>query len=153
MSNVTPVEKAHVDAVFGPDGREQANDNPLDPCPVCDASPVDSPEGTHDHVSARKHGVVYDTAKWVYDHCWRCGFRPGTNVNRKSLAQMRAEFERFMSGYQDEFAKISDARGIAAPNNADEVAELKRQIEELRNKTTVATEVSPDAGNGNTEQS
>lgn len=160
MSNLAPVEKAHVDAVFGPDGTEQANDNPLDPCPVCDARPEDSPEGVHDQTSARKHGVAFDTAKWVFDHCWRCGHRPGTNVNRKSVAQMRSEFERFMSSYQDEFSKLSEARGIAAPSNENEVNELKRQIAELqaerdRRNAPVSAE-SPvsevtNEGNGNSQ--
>lgn len=121
------------DAIFGPG--EDIDDEvtgPLDPCPACSARPHESPEGIHDVHSVRKHpGAVVGDPKWNFDHCWKCGFRPGTNV-AVSNAELRRQFLAFKRMMDEEMAKNAEAKGIAPPANDEELNTLKAQLEEAR---------------------
>ena len=93
--SVTFRDVAVPDAIFGPDGAvESENPDGLSPCPFCNARPEEAPEGVHSIHSALKNGSEAGKAVWNHPHCWRCGFRPGTNV-AASEAVMRRQFSAF----------------------------------------------------------
>lgn len=115
---------------------------PLDPCPYCGARPHEAPEGVHDVHSAKKHpGASVGDPKWNFDHCWKCGYRPGTNV-AVSDAAMRRAFEQFKQMYDEHLQglNVADPRQVLSPpptNPQDaaalnearaEIAELQRQL-------------------------
>jgi hypothetical protein len=86
------LQVAYPDAIFTPSGRvDVENDNGLDPCPFCNSVPEDAPESVHSIHSARKNGSEAGKAVWNHPHCWKCGYRPGTNM-ATSEAQLRREF-------------------------------------------------------------
>jgi hypothetical protein len=75
----------------------------LDPCPFCDSSPHDSPEGIHDIYSSRKlDGVEPGDPKWDFPHCWKCGYRPGINqaTGAKEMQRQFAAFQDWLNGEQ-----------------------------------------------------
>lgn len=157
---------ARPDLILGPG--ESYSGNPLDPCPSCGSVPHDAPEGIHDAVSLRKYphiageaedgtkaeAKVSGSPKWDFLHCWKCGFRPGTNV-AISQGALRGQFEAFKKFMADEYEKLLRERnsgasvtsvgeggvvgtvspaglGMVAPASADEVAELKQQLADLQ---------------------
>lgn len=71
------------DAVFAPNG-DMTTQGPLDPCPTCGSRPQESPEGVNSK----------DEPNWTFPHCWKCGYRPGTNV-AFNLGEMQRQFNAF----------------------------------------------------------
>ena len=129
-------ERVTPDAIFGPgsDLDDEEVGGPLDPCPSCSARPHESPEGIHDVHSVKKYpGTSPGDPKWNFDHCWKCGFRPGTNV-AMSNAELRRQFLAFKRMMDDELAKQADAKGIAPPANDEEMNNLKAELEAARQR-------------------
>lgn len=114
---------------------------PLDPCPSCNSRPHDAPEGIHDVHSIRSHpGAQVGDPKWYFGHCWKCGFRPGTNQAVSDVAMRRA-FETFKSQYLTHLNEVaaSDPRQALSPPPADpdvlrELNDLRAQLAEIQAK-------------------
>lgn len=106
-------------AFMAASGQEDA----LDPCLHCSALRADAPEGVD-----RNGNPV-----WVFDHCWRCGFRPGINQT-VSPAYMRQQFEVFQQMMNEalEKARESDPRNTLVAPAPEETEVLKQQIAQLR---------------------
>jgi hypothetical protein len=130
--------------VLGPDGETITDDNPLDPCPHCNAVPGDAPEGIHSEHTARKHHAVVGSAVWNFEHCWRCGYRPGINV-AVSNEQMRVAFDRFKAMMAQEYDKLMQekAKGITPPDTT-EVDALRQQLIEAQDReVALRSQLSP----------
>ena len=115
------------DLVLSPSGEEVDTDNnPLDPCPSCGQRPHDAPEGVHDAHSAHKWGSKIGEPRWNYEHCWKCGFRPGVN-QAVSLSELRKQFEAFKA-----FQHANSRETQTGALSADEANELKAALAESR---------------------
>lgn len=129
------------DMVIPPNGQTMATPKPiwsaLDPCPLCDATPHDSPEGIYDiHTSRTVDGVEPGDPKWVYEHCWRCGYRPGVN-QATGAREMQRQFQAFQDWLAGEQGKIMAGQPSLDPSaqSADvkaQLAEMKAELEELK---------------------
>lgn len=109
------------DAVIGPDNQVSTDDpawKALDPCPVCGYRPHDAPEGTH--FSGDPH--------YVFEHCWKCGYRPALN-NAVSRDEMQRQFERFQ-----EFIRqgVGTHPTLEAPSSPDVIAQMQAQMAEMQ---------------------
>lgn len=112
------LQVAYPDAVFTPTG-EVVTDDPLDPCPFCNSSPHDAPEGVHSIHSARKNGSEPGKPVWNHPHCWKCGYRPGVN-QAVSEAQLRRQFAAYKA-WIDEQSVETRVAGALSPAEADDL--------------------------------
>lgn len=89
----------------------------LSPCPKCGSAAHDSPYGTD------KFGDPH----WVYEHCWKCGHRPGVNVavSQDELARQFAAFQQFIAD------STPQHHTLEAPD-PNEVDALKNQMAEMQ---------------------
>ncbi len=88
----------------------------LNPCPACGASPHDSP-----------HGVMSSgDPHWQFEHCWKCGYRPGVN-NVVSQSELTRQFQAFQAYVAQQSAADANHPSLNAPA-PDQVAELKAQM-------------------------
>jgi hypothetical protein len=89
--------------------------DPLAPCPLCNSYRAHGPEKT----------------AWIHDHCWKCGFRPGTN-QAISTSEMRRQYELFKQMMAEENSRLiaTDPRNTLVAPSADpnEIALLKAQL-------------------------
>lgn len=123
------------DLVIHPNGEEVSTGNPLDPCPACESRPNDAPEGVHDTHSINKLKSTHDLqnlpkpgdAKWSFEHCWKCGFRPGTNVAVSTTA-MKLAFDKFKEMYAEDFARLAHHQGMAPPESDAEKEDLRQRL-------------------------
>jgi hypothetical protein len=115
--------------VYGPDEELLNDPTGLNPCPHCDSYQADAPEGIHDVHSARKYpGAKSGDPKWNFSHCFKCGFRPGTNV-AVSQRVMTRQFEAFQSWLADQQQKAFEGQSsMHPPANEAEVNALKDQL-------------------------
>ena len=67
--------------------------HPLDPCPVCNASPDNSPEVASGTLLGRAED-------WMRLHCWKCGYRPEQDVSK--VTQEEAAFRAFKEWYSSD---------------------------------------------------
>lgn len=125
MSNI--VDIAHPDLILPGTPEDDEVNGPLDPCPSCGSRPHEAPEGVHDVHSVKHHpGAAVDDAKWNFEHCWRCGFRPGHNV-AISAGEMRRQFAAFKQWLESQLPSQSD-RGIAPPADNSEAEQLRAAL-------------------------
>jgi len=118
---------AYPDLVLSPGDEVVNNPGGLDPCPACDSRPHEAPEGVHDFHSAAKHpGANAGDPKWNFPHCWKCGFRPGTNV-AVSQARLASEFAAFARWRDEQIERVF--------NENPKAPTLEQQIETLDEKT------------------
>lgn len=119
------------DLILGPDEQALSDPTGLNPCPSCDSYQADAPEGIHDHHTARKFpGVKPGDPKWNYPHCFKCGYRPGTNF-ATSRAQLAREFAEFQNWREQQYEALKQSPTV----NADLAAQneqYKQEIENLR---------------------
>lgn len=92
----------------------------LSPCPSCGAMSHDSPHGTD------KFGDPH----WIYEHCWKCGFRPGTNV-AISQSELTKQFAAFKQWLLDQTGKDAEHPTLNAPQ-PDAIAEMQAQMQEMQ---------------------
>jgi hypothetical protein len=131
------------DLIISGDG-DQVEPNPLDPCPACNAVPKDAPEGIHSEHTARKHGAVVGSAVWNFEHCWKCGYRPGINV-AVSNDQMRVAFDRFKQMMAQEYDKLmqEEAKGIVPPDDSEKDALKQALAEAQEREAQLRAQLSP----------
>jgi hypothetical protein len=131
--STTPVEVVRPDVIMPGEVRDTEHPfQALDPCPNCDAVPHDSPEGIHDVHSVRRFpGAEVGHPKWNFPHCWKCGFRPGTNT-ALSNGDLARQFEAFKAWMDQERAKLANERGIAPPADNSEVDALKLALQQAQ---------------------
>ena len=119
------------DAIYNREGEEF---NALDPCPACDSRPHDAPEGV------RSDGKPH----WSFEHCWKCGYRPGTNV-AVSQSQMRKQWEDFQAFLQEKTQQDFSHPTLQAPADS-QVEELRAQLAAAQ--AQLAERNTPDSGIG-----
>lgn len=149
MSMIPSTTPEHVipDAIFQ-DG-EKIVDH-LNPCPACGAMQEDAPEGIHDHQSAKHSpGAVVGEPRWNFEHCFKCGYRPGLN-NVLSVQELNRQFTQFKAWLLAQNDNNHPSLNPAA-QNADyqaQISDLKAQIEALQGASPTANQL----GGGNVSQ-
>lgn len=101
------------------------NQDPFkDGCPLCQAVRTDAPEGVD------RNG---DPA-WVYDYCWKCGYRP-ESVKNQTVALQAEQFRQFQQWLDDQNKKngITDHPTMNAPDDAER-ANMEAKIAELESQ-------------------
>jgi hypothetical protein len=130
------------DIVIAPNGESTSTTTvatwmALDPCPFCDSSPHDSPEGIHDIYSSRKlDGVEPGDPKWNFEHCWKCGYRPGIN-QATGAKEMQRQFAAFQDWLNAEQGKIMAGQPSLDPSAQSstvqaQLAEMKAELDALK---------------------
>lgn len=133
MSMVTIPEIVYPDMVFSPTG-DATKAHPLDPCPGCGSFRADAPEGVHSVHSAKKNHAEVGDPVWNHPHCWKCGYRPGTNVAvsegvmANMFSQFKAQYESHVQKLIADQMKNQQPSGLAPPNNDAEIEELKAKL-------------------------
>lgn len=89
----------------------------LNPCPSCGSFQSEAPEGVH----------ADGTPRWVFQHCFKCGFRPGTNI-AVDQAQMARAFAAFQKYMVDQGLAVHPT--LNPPQNEEQVAVLQAQLAE-----------------------
>jgi hypothetical protein len=113
----------------------------LDPCPFCDASPHDSPEGIHDVHTVRKYGgTSVGDPKWDYPHCWRCGYRPGIN-EAMSQKEMQRQFTAFQEWVSSEQGKVFAGQpsldpGAQSSDMQKQLDDMKAELDKMKSSAT-----------------
>lgn len=131
MSNIVDLVNAAV--------ADTGSSDPLDPCPFCGHRPHEAPEGVHDVHTVRHHpGANVGDPKWNFAHCWKCGYRPGTNV-AVSDAAMRRAFDQFKQMYSEHLQGLASADPRQAltppptnPADVQALSEARQQIADLQ---------------------
>lgn len=119
------VDIATPDLVIGPDGGETKEYDPLNPCEYCGAHRHEAPEGIHSVHSAHKNGAAPGDPVWNHPHCWRCGFRPGSNV-AVSETQFRRMYDKLLAEVR------ANQPSLNPPNNSAEADALRVQLEQAK---------------------
>ena len=117
------------DLILGPDDEELGDATGLNPCPSCDSYQADAPEGVHDFASARKHpGSKAGDARWNFPHCFKCGYRPGTNtaISQKVMSREFAAFQAWREGQIQN--SLSNQPGFTPPADDSEAQDLRDQL-------------------------
>jgi hypothetical protein len=121
-----PVEVVTPDLILSPDA-DYVPASPLDPCEFCGTRPHDAPEGIHSTHSAHKNGAKAGDAVWNHPHCWRCGYRPGSNV-AVSEVQFRRMYDRLLNEVRNNQPSLN-------PPSTAEAESLKLQLEEAKKES------------------
>lgn len=113
------------DAVYSPGQTTDAapSDNhweALNPCPACGNVQHDAPEGIN----------VQGDPHWNFPHCFKCGFRPGTNTATDQAAMQR-QFQQFREWMQNQTQQDREHPTLQPPD-PNEVETLRSQMASMQ---------------------
>jgi len=109
------------DAILTGTGPEVKPSDALNPCPFCGHFQHQAPEGV-DNTGA---------PQWQNEHCFKCGFRPGTNV-AVDQARMQQAFQAFQKYVADN--NLFNHPSLQPPADQTEADALRAQLAEVQAK-------------------
>lgn len=100
----------------------------LDPCPVCDSSPFDAPEGSFvqtvkdESTGERSLEII---ARWDFPHCFRCGYR----VDDKMPTDQSFQFAQFQKWLAEQTKDDMAHPTMQPPQSAEEAQAMIQQLQ------------------------
>ena len=115
-----------------------------DGCPNCQAKRSEAPEGVD----------INGNPAWIFDYCWRCGFRPkGDNSTVDEERQMYEAFKKWQAEQMPQHPSLTAPDDGEVQRMRDEMAALQAELSRYKsNADTVTAPANPFSPSTNPAQ-